>query len=191
VNAAAALPAVLAPLADYTEQAEVTDWPARLAFVLVIIGLIALALWGMRRGWQNRAARQQDVPAPAERAPEGAVLSRPVPGQFAGTGINGDWMDRVVVHELGVRSRAALAYGPEGILLDRVGARSVFIPASSIVGVRADRGVAGTVKSKDGMVVVSWRLGERTVDSGFRADAASDHATVLDGLMAAFATDVR
>ena len=56
---------------------------------------------------------------------------------------------------------------------------------------RTDRGVAGTVRSKDGMVVVTWRLGDRVVDTGFRADAAADHATVLDGLVTTFATGVQ
>lgn len=187
---AAVVPAS-APLADYTEQAQVTDWPARLVFVLILLALIGLALWGMRRGWRNRAARQADVPAPADAAPAGAVLGTPVAGQFAGTGVNGDWMNRIVVHDLGVRSRAALSYGPTGILLEREGARSVFIPADTVVGVRTDRGVAGTVTSKDGMIVVSWRLGDRVLDTGFRADSASDHADVLDGLMATFTSDAR
>lgn len=181
----------LAPLADFTEQAQVTDWPARLLFVLLVLALIALALWGMRRGWLRRAGRQADVPAPAEEPPRNAVLGRPVPGLFAGTGINGDWMDRVVAHDLGVRSRATLAYGPAGIELDRVGARSVFIPADAIIGIRADRGVAGTVKSKDGMIVITWRLGDRVLDTGFRADAASQHAAVLDGLVATFSLGVQ
>ena len=56
---------------------------------------------------------------------------------------------------------------------------------------RTDRGVAGTVRSKDGMVVVTWRLGDRVVDTGFRADATTDHATVLDGLVTTFATGVQ
>lgn len=174
--------------ADYAEQAEVTQWPARLALVLLFLGLIALALWGMRRGWVNRGRRQADVPAPADVPPATAVLGEPVPGLYAGTGVNGDWMDRIVVHDLGVRSRAQLSWGVAGIWLDREGARSVFIPAESIEAVRADRGVAGTVRSKDGMVVVTWRLGDRILDTGFRADRGSDHATVLDGLMAMFTT---
>ena len=123
--------------------------------------------------------------------PADALLSDPIEGLFAGTGTNGDWMDRIVVHDLGVRSRATIAWGTEGIWLDRSGARSVFIPAAAVVGVRTDRGVAGTVRSKDGMVVVTWRLGDRVVDTGFRADATADHATVLDGLVTTFATGVQ
>lgn len=177
--------------ADYVEQAEVTNWPLRILLVLAMLALIALALWGMRRGWQRRGRAQADIPAPADEPPVDAVLTDPVPGLFAGTGVNGDWMDRVVVHDLGVRSRGTISWGPAGVWLAREGARSVFIPAGSIVGVRADRGVAGTVRSKDGMVVITWRLGDRVLDTGFRADAAADHASVLDGLMGQFVTEVQ
>ena len=174
----------------YTEQAGVTNWPARIGLVLVVLALIALALWGMRRGWKNRERRQADLPAPADQPPAGAALGAPVEGLYAGTGVNGDWMDRIVVFDLGVRSRGALAFGPGGVWIERAGARSLFIPAEAIVGVRADRGVAGTVRSKDSMVVVTWRLGDRVLDTGFRADASTDHRTVLDGLVAEFATEV-
>lgn len=175
----------------YTEQAGVTNWPARIALVLVILALIALALWGMRRGWRNRERRQADLPAPAEAPPTGVNLGEPIPGLFAGTGVNGDWMDRIVVFDLGVRSRGQLSYGADGIWIEREGARSLFIPAASIVGVRADRGVAGTVRGRDSMIVVTWHLGNRVLDTGFRADSSTDHGTVLDGLMAVFESEVQ
>ena len=38
---------------EFTEQATVSDWSARLALVALVAGLIALALWGMRRGWHG------------------------------------------------------------------------------------------------------------------------------------------
>ncbi len=174
--------------ADYVEQASVTNWPLRVALVVAVVLAIAWALWAMRRGWVHRKQRQSDVPAPADNPPAGAVLGTPVPGLFAGTGTQGDWMDRIVVHDLGVRSRGALSYGPDGIWLDRVGARSVFIPAHAITGVRTDRGVAGTVRDRDGMIVVTWRLGDRVLDTGFRADEGADHRACLDGLMSTFAT---
>ena len=176
---------------DYTEQAQVTDLPQRLLLVGILFLLILLALLAMRRGWKNRQRRQGDLPAPADAPGEDWQLGTAVPGLFAGTGVQGDWLDRIAVHDLGVRSRCSLSWGPEGLWLERQGARSLAIPAADIVGVRADRGVAGTVRAKDGMVVVTWRLGDRLLDTGFRADVSGDHGTVLDGLMATFATGDR
>jgi hypothetical protein len=177
--------------ADYAEQAEVTNWPARIALVAAMLGLIALALWGMRRGWVNRRRRQAGIPAPASEPPAGARLGEPVEGLFAGTGTSGDWMDRIVVHDLGVRSRAAVSWGLAGVWFERQGARDLFIPANAIRAVRADRGVAGTVRSRDSMVVLTWRLGDRDLDTGFRADVTAEHAIVLDGFVSTFATGVQ
>ncbi len=176
---------------DYLEQAPVTNWPVRVALVLLVLAAIAWSLWAMRRGWQHRRGRQADLPEPAEHPPAGALLTEPVPGLFAGTGTNGDWLDRIVVHDLGVPSRAGLSYGPAGIWLDRVGARGLFVGSSDVVAVRADRGVAGLVRERDGMIVVSWRLGDRVVDTGFRADSGEDHRACLDGLMTQFASGAR
>lgn len=178
-------------LEEYVEQAQVTNWPQRLLLVGIVVAVIALALWAMRRGWKARQGRQADIPAPMQTPPSTWILGEPVPGLFAGTGTAADWMDRIAVHDLGVRSRAQLSWGADGIYLAREGARSVAIPATAIQGVRADRGVAGTVRAKDSMIVITWRLGDRLIDTGFRADASPDHATVLDGLMAAFPTGVR
>lgn len=175
---------------DYAQQAPVTNWPARIVLVVIVVALIALALWGMRRGWRNRQGRQEWIPAPLD-TPGNAELSAPIEGLFIGTAMAGDWMDRIAVHDLGVRSRASMQWGAEGIYLDRVGARSVFIPSADIEGIRLDRGVAGTVKAKDSVIVVTWRLGEAMVDSGFRADDGVGHAAVLDGLAQTLGVDAR
>ena len=178
---------LLARAADYTEQASVTNWPVRIAMVAGMLALIALALWGMRRGWVNRQRRQAGIPAPASAPVDASSFGAAVPGLFLGTGVHGDWMDRIAVHDLGIRSRATISWGADGIWFDRDGARSVVIPAEAVLSVRTDRGVAGTVRARDSVIVVTWTLGEAAVDTGFRADETADHGTVLDGLMASFA----
>lgn len=176
--------AVLA--SDYTDQAQVTNWPARIGLVVIVVALIVLALWGMRRGWVNRQRRQDSIPAPAAEPMSAQAMGEPVEGLFIGTAMAGDWMDRIAVHDLGVRSRAAISWGAEGIWLNRVGARSVLIPAGAIEGIRLDRGVAGTVKAKDSVIIITWCLGDALVDTGFRAEDSAGHGTVWDGLTAAF-----
>ena len=166
---------------EFTEQAAVSDWPARLALVALLAGLIALALWGMRRGWQGRVARHGSM---AEPAAFDAPASSGVPGLYLGTSSSGDWLDRVAVHELGVRSRASFHLVDGGVGIRRDGARSFLIPASAVRGVRTDRGVAGTVRGKDSVIVVTWMLADDVLDTGIRADDGADHAALLDGLMA-------
>jgi len=171
---------------EFTEQATVSDWPARLALVALVAGLIALALWGMRRGWQGRVARHGSM---AEPAAFDARASSGVPGLYLGTSISGDWLDRVAVHELGVRSRASFHLVDGGVGIRRDGARSFLIPASAVRGVRTDRGVAGTVRGKDSVIVVTWMLADDVLDTGIRADDGADHAALLDGLMVVHADD--
>lgn len=171
---------------EFTEQASVSDWPARLALVGLVAGLIALALWGMRRGWQGRVARHSSM---AEPLAFDAPASSGVLGLYLGTSISGDWLDRVAVHEFGVRSRASFHLVDGGVGIRRDGARSFLIPASAVRGVRTDRGVAGTVRGKDSVIVVTWMLADDVLDTGIRADDGADHAALLDGLMVAPADD--
>jgi len=171
---------------EFTEQASVSDWPARLALVGLVAGLIALALWGMRRGWQGRVARHSSM---AEPSAFDAPATSGVPGLYLGTSVSGDWLDRVAVHELGVRSRASFHLVDGGLGIRRDGSRSFLIPASAVRGVRTDRGVAGTVRGKDSVIVVTWILADDVLDTGIRADDGADHAALLDGLMVAHADD--
>lgn len=172
-----------------TEQAEVTNWPLRLLLVAGMVALILLVLWAMRSGWKRRQRRQQDIPPPPSLlgiGEEGAQVG----GLYVGTATAGDWLDRIAVHGLGVRSRGVLAWSAQGVDVQRSGASSFSIPGSDIVGIRVDSGVAGTVRSKGSVVVITWRLGERTLDTGFRADDEAGHRLVLDGLMVTFPAGV-
>ena len=174
---------------DFVEQAPVTNLPLRILLVLVVVAVVALVLWGMWRGWKGRQARQADIPAPEVAGPEGAVYPLVVAGQFVGSARHGDWLDRIAVHDLGVRSRGWARVGAVGIWFDREGARSVFIPAQDLQDVRADRGIAGTVRERDGVIVVTWQLGATRIDTGFRADDREDQVALLDGCMALLAAD--
>lgn len=165
------------------ESAPVTQWPLRALFVLIVLAAIAAALWGMRRGWTARAARQADLGMPPE-PPVGlsAVDGTGVGGVFLGTTTHGDWLDRIVVHDLGVRSRAVCDVGPEGVLLRREGARDLYVPSALLRSVTTARGIAGKAYERGGVLVMTWDLDGRLVDTGFRADAAEDQGRVLEAI---------
>ncbi len=168
-------------LAAEPTSAPVTQWPLRILLVLVVFGVIALVLLGMRRGWLRRARSQEDLPEPPMPGgnPEG------VSGVFLGSTSHGDWLDRVVVHDLGVRSRVRAQVLPEGVALWREGARDLLIPTASLRGAGMARGIAGKAYERDGVLVITWDLGGRLIDTGLRADVAEDQHTLLESVLAA------
>jgi hypothetical protein len=145
------------------------------AFLGVLGTLLVLAAgyFAMYRGWRNRQSRQADL-APLPTAPADGS-TRGVEGVYVATTSAGDWMDRIAVHELGVRATADLAVSEAGLIFHRQGAADVFIPADRLTGVRTDRGIAGKVTAeKSGLVVVTWTHDGRELDTGFRPRRKAD-----------------
>jgi hypothetical protein len=149
--------------------------------ILGTLLVVAAGYYGMYRGWRNRQARQVDL-APLPPVPEN-VKTKGVEGVYVATTTAGDWMDRIAVHELGVRSIADLAVSEAGLIFHRQGAADVFIPADQLTGVRTDRGIAGKVTAeKSGLVVVTWNHDGRELDTGFRPRRKADTAPLTDSI---------
>jgi len=146
---------------------------AMLAIIAVIFVLLGI-------GWRNRLRRQSDV----EQLPAvPAELSLPLAaadGQYVATTTAGDWLDRIAVRGLGIRTNAELTVHPEGVLFERSGAGPLFIPADRLTGIRQDSGMAGKFVEKDGLLVASWMLGSRELDTGFRTRRADDKQAILE-----------
>ena len=150
-----------------------------LILTLVLIGVALALIW---LGWRNRLRRQADVdPLPEIPTELGAAVAV-ADGQYVASTTAGDWLDRIAVHNLGIRTNAELSVHPQGVLFDRSGAGPVFIPAASLTGVRQESGMAGKFVEKDGLLVLSWMLGSRELDSGFRTRHADDKTTLLNAL---------
>ena len=144
--------------------------------LLLPLVLIGVALTLIAVGWRNRLRRQSDVePLPEVPAELGAPLAA-AEGQYVASTTAGDWLDRIAVHHLGIRTNATLSVHSEGVLFDRAGAGPVFIPAARLTGVRQESGMAGKFVEKDGLLVVSWMLGSHELDTGFRTRRADDKA---------------
>ena len=150
-----------------------------LFFTLVLTG-VALVLIAV--GWRNRLRRQSDVePLPEVPAELGAPLAA-ADGQYVASTTAGDWLDRIAVHNLGIRTNATLSVHPEGVLFERSGAGPVFIPTGRLTGVRQESGMAGKFVEKDGLLVLSWMLGSHELDTGYRTRRADDKAVLLTTL---------
>ncbi|WP_230854901.1 PH-like domain-containing protein [Arthrobacter terrae] len=152
-------------------------FPTLLAVVLVLV--IFALLW---LGWRHRLQRQAGIaPLPVVPQQLSAALTS-AEGQYVVTTTEGDWLDRLAVHGLGIRSNAVLAVHPEGILISRSGAPDVFIPRDSYSGARTESGMAGKFVERDGLIVLSWRLGGHPVDTGFRTRNAAAKTPLLTTL---------
>ena len=157
------------------------DWLAPLGLTVAIVAVI-LALMGL--GWRNRLRRQSGVAAPPEVPADPGPVLYSTEGQYVATTTAGDWLDRIAVHGLGVRSEAVASVHPDGVLLARRGARDVYVPRSALTGVRLESGMTGKFVEKDGLVVLTWRLNGEGVDTGFRTRHAGDKTQLLAAVAA-------
>ncbi|GAC1449946.1 MAG: hypothetical protein NVS2B15_06060 [Pseudarthrobacter sp.] len=155
-----------------TQMLTLVSTLAIIAVVLVMIGF----------GWRNRLKRQADVdplpPVPAEPG----VPNAEADGQYVASTTAGDWLDRIAVHGLGLRTNAVLSVYPHGVLLDRSGAPALYIPATTLTAVRQESGMAGKFVEKDGLLVLTWDLGTHSLDTGFRTRRAADKDALYDSL---------
>ena len=171
-------------LASGDHSAPVTQWAARIALTVLILAVFAGLCWLMWRGYQRRAARQADLPAPAIAAPGPVTDGAGVEGVYASTTTHGDWLDRIAVHGLGVRSNAEVTVSGEGVFFAREAAADLFIPAADVLGAELAPGIAGKVTGGEGVVLVTWRLGERTLDTGFHPRAKADRERLVEAVNA-------
>ncbi|MCP3817039.1 hypothetical protein NLX86_02440 [Streptomyces sp. A3M-1-3] len=189
-----------AAVAAEQKSAEVTDWAARIGWVVGLLLFVALVYWLMRQGWKWRGTLQGDLPELITR-PDGlpeARLPHPSPttalngggepplltlnGRYHGSTTAGQWLDRIVAHGLGTRSRVELTLTDTGLDVVRPGAADFFVPAAALREARLDKGIAGKVLAEGGLLIVTWQHGDRLIDSGFRSDRAAEHAAWVEAI---------
>ncbi|OBG25182.1 transporter [Mycobacterium sp. 852002-51057_SCH5723018] len=148
-----------------------------LIFLAVLVIVITVVIQLMMRGWQRRARRQTELIGGLPDMPDkvGTVLVT-ARGVYCGCTMAPAWNERITAGDLGYRSRAVLTRYPEGILLERVRAKPIWIPQESIVAIRMERGLAGKVVARVGILAIRWRLPSGVeIDIGFRANSRGDY----------------
>ncbi|WP_051944236.1 PH-like domain-containing protein [Streptacidiphilus rugosus] len=177
-------------LAQTPHSAPVTHVGDLIGWTIGILLVIALVYWLMRQGWQWRRTVQSGLPVPAAAPSRTTEPILELEGRYAGTTTAGNWLDRVVAHRLGERSLVELTLSAEGLTVVRPASQSFFVPVEDLRGARLDKGIAGKVFPEGGLLVVTWELGGKQLDSGFRGDHASEHdnwVTAIEVLMRAHA----
>ncbi|KUN47597.1 hypothetical protein AQJ27_11810 [Streptomyces olivochromogenes] len=171
-----------ASMAAEQKSADVTDWAARIGWLIGLVLFVALVYWLMREGWKWRGTLQSDLPelptVPEDPGPAKLSMS----GRYHGSTTAGQWLDRIVAHGLGTRSRVELTLTDAGLDVVRPGATDFFIPAEALREALLGKGIAGKVLSEGGLLVVTWAHGDKLIDSGFRSDRAAEHTEWVDTL---------
>ncbi|MFE1751935.1 PH-like domain-containing protein [Streptomyces anandii] len=175
-------------LAAEEKSATVTDWSGRIGWLVGLALFVALVYWLMREGWKWRATLQGDLPELPQSPDEPGPAKLTTTGRYHGSTTAGQWLDRIVAHGLGTRSRAELTLTDAGLDVVRPGAADFFVPADRLRGARLDKGIAGKVLTEGGLLVVTWEHGGRLLDSGFRSDRASEHTEWVEAINSMTAT---
>lgn len=155
--------------------------------VTLSVLLIAAIIIGIILGRRNRTKRQQYI-APPTDVPDELLANQPLAsaeGTYITTVLGQDLLERVTAHDLGNRSQAQLEIHTTGIVLLRVGEPNFFIPVADMTATATISGMAGKFVEKDGILAITWQLGENEVTTGFRTETIAEHQalrTQLDNL---------
>jgi hypothetical protein len=155
---------------------------ASLIFAAVLVVVIAVIIQLMMRGWRRRAGRQQELIGDLPDMPdEVGAATTTTRGLYCGCTMAPEWNERITAGDLGYRSKAVLTRYPEGILLERIRANPIWIPQESITAIRMERGIAGKVVARIGILAIRWRLPSGVeIDTGFRASHRGEYAGWLE-----------
>jgi hypothetical protein len=153
-----------------------------LIFAAVLVVVITVAIQLMMRGWQRRAVRQQELLGSLPDPPlELGTATTSTRGLYCGCTMSPEWNERITSGDLGYRSKAVLTRYPEGILVERIRAAPIWIPRESITAIRMERGSAGKVVARVGVLAIRWRLPSGVeIDTGFRAEHRGEYSNWLE-----------
>ncbi len=159
-------------------SAEVTQIPERIALTIGVVAFVAFMFILMRRGWLRKISTQSTI-VPPHVVPADYEVTTEIEGRYLASTLASDWLNRIAVYGLGLPSRGAIRIGSTGLVLSRTGSDDIYIPQADVIRIRADRAIAGRAFEKDGIAVITWKLGDTFIDSGFRADTTEQHIELL------------
>lgn len=159
-------------------SAEVTQIPERILLTIGTVGFVIAMFALMRKGWLRKISSQSEIMQPLG-VPADFVADVSFTGRYIASTQAGSWLSRIAVHGLGVPARCIIESSHAGLVLKRDSADAFFIPRRDLISIRADRAIAGKAFEKDGIAVLTWKLGDTFIDSGFRADTTQQHIDFL------------
>ena len=165
------------------ESQPITAIGPRALFTLLTIVAISLAFAGMRLGWVRTARRFNFLPKPESTVPADAKLALPaVEARLAGTTIAGKWLDRVNTYDLCTPRAVEVSTYDIGVFITDGENFNLWIPQLRTSAIARGRGIAGDVVEPEGLIVLTWRLGDTDLDTGIRVQRHSDHEKTYEAI---------
>lgn len=145
----------------------------RVFYGAIVIAFLIVLLVLMYLGWRKRQRSQGGLPRPMEVPASASEVLR-VTGLYVATTLVDEPLNRVAVAGLGYRARASVAVtsSPPGVVLSLAGEPDAFIPATDIQRVERSTWTIDRVVEKNGLVRLTWLLGDTIVDSYVRVTEA-------------------
>ncbi|MFT4214822.1 MAG: hypothetical protein QM622_08615 [Microbacterium sp.] len=145
---------------------------ALLVMIAVVIALITVGVIA----WLRRARRDAGFSAPFGELPEDAAVRLRSEGLYVATTRHDEPLERLAIRGLSFRSRADLTVTDSGVALDLVGAPRMSLGLDRIDGVTLANVAIDRVVEPGGLVRLTWRAGDRLVDTYFRPQDGSARA---------------
>lgn len=140
--------------------------------IALAVVLVSLGVWA----WVRRTRRDSALTAPIGEAPADAIVTGLFDGFYVATTAHDAPLERLAIRGLGFRSRAAITVMSAGVALDLTGQPRMFVPLADIEGVDRATVAIDRVVEPGGLVRLSWRIGDVTVDTFLRAQDAGSRA---------------
>jgi hypothetical protein len=134
-------------------------------FVVLTAVFVALVIGLMLLGWSSRRRRQSGLGRPATAPADLGATLLETPMLYVGSTYAADPLNRVATGALGFRAKATLIVAETGVVLGIPGQQDTFIPRAALVGVGRGTWTIDRVVERDGLLVISWLLGDSTLDS--------------------------
>ena len=161
----------------------ITSIGPRALFTVVTLVAISLAFAGMRLGWVRTARRFSFLPKPESAVPSDAKLAlSPVAARLAGTTLAGKWLERVNTYDLCTPRAVEVGVYDIGVFITDSEEFNLWIPQLQISAIARSRGIAGDVVEPEGLIVLTWQLGDTYLDTGIRVQRHSDHEKTFEAL---------
>lgn len=156
--------------------------------VLIVFAVCLFAL--MWLGWRARARRTEPLIGALPQAPQeiGEPELGGIEGIYVSSTAHGDWLDRIATQDLGFRSAATVSVFSHGVLIERQGAKDVYIPVEHIRSVSQAPGMAGKFVGGEGIVVIEWHITakdsneETQLDTGFKTSHKSERTLLVSAI---------